>query len=64
MNWFLNVGCGSMYPPVVHNCTAMAFDEQNYCILRIIYFVGLIEYLMVLGCGRLPSARTITLAIY
>ena len=29
MNWFLNVGRGAMYPPVVHNCTAMAFDEQN-----------------------------------
>ena len=29
MNWFLNVGCGSMYPPVVHNCTAIEFDQTK-----------------------------------
>ena len=37
---------------IFHHRTAIEFDEQHYCIMRIKYFVELIENLMVLGCGR------------
>ena len=53
MNWFLNVGCGSMYPPVVHNCTAIEFDQQNQCIVRIKPFVWLINIWFVFGHGSI-----------
>ena len=42
-----------MCPPVVHNCMAIAFDERNYCIVRINYFAILIEYLLVLEHGSI-----------
>ena len=38
-----------------HHRTAMAFDEENQCIVRIINIVGFIVFLMVLNRGRLLS---------
>ncbi len=29
---YLNVGRGSMYPPVVHHRTAFEFDERKYIV--------------------------------
>ena len=40
----------------MHNRTAIEFEQQNYCIVGIIYFEGFIEYLMVLEHGAIHGS--------